>query len=190
MLLALVFRGAAFEFRFKQVRLRRLWDWAFCGGSLLATFAQGVVLGSFIQVFKVDGRVFTGSSFDFATPFALLTGIALAFGYGLLGASWLVMKTEGALQASSRRAGRVCLVAVFCCIVAVSLWTPLANSVITQRWFGWPNIALLLRWPIATVATGIYAWFALGRDGAWQAFAPSSLCSHCRSWASRSASGR
>ncbi len=96
MLLALVFRGVAFEFRFKHVRLRRLWDWAFCGGSLVATFAQGVVLGSFIQGFKVEGRVFAGSSFDFATPFAMLTGVALVFGYALLGAGWLVMKTDGA----------------------------------------------------------------------------------------------
>ena len=173
MLLALVFRGVAFEFRFKHVRLRRVWDWAFCGGSLLATFAQGVVLGSFIQGFKVDGRVFAGSSFDFATPFALLTGVALVFGYALLGAGWLVMKTEGALQAWSRRAGRVCLVAVSGCIAAVSLWTPLASGVIAQRWFGWPNMALLLPLPLATVATGIYAWRALGRDGAWQAFAAS-----------------
>jgi cytochrome d ubiquinol oxidase subunit II len=130
MLLALVFRGVAFEFRFKHVRLRRLWDGAFCGGSLVATFAQGVVLGSFIQGFKVEGRVFAGSSFDFATPFALLTGVALVFGYALLGAGWLVMKTDGPLQAWSRRAGRVCLIAVSCCIAAVSVWTPLASSVI------------------------------------------------------------
>jgi cytochrome d ubiquinol oxidase subunit II len=173
MLLALVFRGVAFEFRFKHPRLRRLWDGAFCGGSLLATFAQGVVLGSFIQGFKVDGRVFAGSSFDFATPFALLTGMALVFGYALLGAGWLVMKTDGALQAWSRRAGRVCLVAVSCCIAAVSVWTPLASSVIAQRWFGWPNTALLLPLPLASLAVGLYAWRALGRDGAWQAFAAS-----------------
>jgi len=173
MLLALVFRGVAFEFRFKQARLRRLWDGAFCGGSLLATFAQGVVLGSFIQGFKVEGRVFTGSSFDFATPFALLTGVALVFGYALLGAGWLVMKTEGELQAWSRRAGRVCLVAVSLCIAAVSLWTPLASGVIAQRWFGWPNTALLLPLPVLTVAAGFYAWRALGREGAWQAFAAS-----------------
>jgi len=171
MLLALVFRGVAFEFRFKHVRLRRLWDWAFCGGSLVATFAQGVVLGSFIQGFKVEGRVFAGSSFDFATPFALLTGVALVFGYALLGAGWLVMKTEGALQAWSRRAGRVCLLAVSGCIAAVSLWTPLANGMIAQRWFGWPNLALLLPLPLATLAVGVYAWRALGRDGAWHAFA-------------------
>jgi cytochrome d ubiquinol oxidase subunit II len=173
MLLALVFRGVAFEFRFKHARLRRLWDWAFCGGSLVATFAQGVVLGSFIQGFKVEGRVFAGSSFDFATPFALLTGVALVFGYALLGAGWLVMKTEGRLQAWSRRAGRVCLLAVSVCIAAVSLWTPLANGVIAQRWFGWPNLALLLPLPLVTLAVGAYAWRALGRDGAWHAFAAS-----------------
>ena len=171
MLLALVFRGVAFEFRFKHARLRRLWDGAFCGGSLLATFAQGVVLGSFIQGFKVEGRVFAGSSFDFATPFALLTGVALVFGYALLGAGWLVMKTDGPLQAWSRRAGRICLVAVSCCIAAVSVWTPLASSVIAQRWFGWPNTALLLPLPVASLAVGLYAWHALGKDGAWQAFA-------------------
>jgi cytochrome d ubiquinol oxidase subunit II len=173
MLLALVFRGVAFEFRFKQARLRLLWDWAFCGGSLLATFAQGVVLGSFIQGFKVEYRVFTGSSFNFATPFALLTGVALVFGYALLGAGWLVMKTEGELQAWSRRAGRVCLVAVSLCIAAVSLWTPLASGVIAQRWFAWPNTVLLLPLPVMTVAAGFYAWRALGREGAWQALVAS-----------------
>lgn len=173
MLLALVFRGVAFEFRFKNTHLRRLWDWAFCGGSLVATFAQGVVLGSFIQGFKVDGRVFAGSSFDFATPFALLTGVALMFGYCLLGAGWLVMKTNGPLQAWSRRAGRVCLVGVSCCIAAVSIWTPLASDVIANRWFGWPNVAFLLPLPVAALATTLYAWRALGHDGEWQAFVAS-----------------
>jgi cytochrome d ubiquinol oxidase subunit II len=173
MLMALVFRGVAFEFRFKQARLRRLWDWAFCGGSFCATFAQGVVLGSFIQGFKVDGRVFTGSSFDFATPFTLLTGVALVFGYALLGAGWLVMKTEGELQAWSRRAGRISLVLVSCCIAAVSLWTPLASSVIAQRWLGWPNTVLLLPLPVLTLAAGLYAWHAFSRKDAWQAFGAS-----------------
>ena len=173
MLLALVFRGVAFEFRFKHVGLSRFWDAAFCGGSLVATFAQGMVLGSFIQGFKVDGRVFTGSSFDFATPFALLTGVALVFGYGLLGAGWLVMKTDGDLQDWARRAGRVCLIAVAFCIAAVSVWTPLASSVITQRWFGWPNTAFLLPLPVASVAVGLYAWHALGSDHEWQPFAAS-----------------
>jgi cytochrome d ubiquinol oxidase subunit II len=103
----------------------------------------------------------------------LLTGVALVFGYALLGAGWLVMKTDGALEAWSRRVGRICLVAVSCCIAAVSVWTPLASSVIAQRWFGWPNTALLLPLPLASLAVGLYTWRALGRDGAWQAFAAS-----------------
>ena len=170
MLLALVFRGVAFEFRFKQVHLSRAWDWAFCGGSLVATFAQGLVLGSFIQGFKVEGRVFVGTSFDFATPFALLTGVALVFGYCLLGAGWLIMKTDGRLQAWCRRAGRVSLVGVLACIAIVSVWTPAASVTITDRWFSWPNIAFLLPLPIATAGLGFYAWHALGRDGEWQPF--------------------
>jgi cytochrome d ubiquinol oxidase subunit II len=170
MLLALVFRGVAFEFRFKQTHLRRFWDGAFCGGSLVATFAQGLVLGAFIQGFKVDGRVFAGSSFDFATPFALLTGIALMFGYCLLGAGWLIMKTEGPLQAWCRRAGRIALVGVLVCIAIVSIWTPASSHVIAERWFGWPNTALLLPLPLATAGLAVYLWRALGRDDEWQVF--------------------
>jgi cytochrome d ubiquinol oxidase subunit II len=173
MLLALVFRGVAFEFRFKHAGLRRFWDGAFCGGSLVATFAQGVVLGSFIQGFKVDGRLFAGTSFDFATPFALLTGVALVFGYALLGAGWLVMKTDGPLQKWSRRSGQICLVAVFGCIAAVSVWTPLASGAIAERWFGGSHAAWLLPLPVMTVGVAVYAWHAFGSAGAWQGFAAS-----------------
>lgn len=170
MLLALVFRGVAFEFRFKQPRLRQLWDAAFCGGSLVATFAQGMVLGNFIQGFTVEGRVFAGSSFDFATPFALLTGVALVLGYCLLGAGWLIMKTEGPLQTWCRRAGRNALIGVLVCIAIVSVWTPTASQAIAHRWFGWPNTMFLLPLPLATMALGYYLWHALGQDGAWQVF--------------------
>ena len=170
MLLALVFRGVAFEFRFKHDHLRRFWDAAFSGGSLVATVAQGMVLGSFVQGFKVDGRVFAGSSFDFFTPFALLTGVALVFGYALLGAGWLVMKTEGSLQSWSRRAGRISLVGVSLCILIVSAWTPLASAAIAQRWFSWPNAAFLLPLPIGAAAAAFYTWRALDRDGDLQSF--------------------
>ena len=141
MLLALVFRGVAFEFRFKHLALRRLWDGAFCGGSLVATFAQGVVLGAFIEGFKVDGRQFAGSSFDWLAPFPLAIGLALTFGYGLLGACWLILKTEGELQDWARRAAGICLLAVLVAIAGVSIWTPLAHPDIARRWFTWPNIA-------------------------------------------------
>ncbi len=163
MLLALVFRGVAFEFRFKRPALRRFWDRAFCGGSAVATFAQGVVLGAFIQGFRVEGGQFGGTSFDWVTPFALLTGIALVFGYSLLGAGWLVLKTEGALQAWARRAGHICLVGVAIAIVGVSIWTPLAEPAIARRWFSWPDIAFLAPVPVITAAVAVLEWEALRR---------------------------
>jgi cytochrome bd ubiquinol oxidase subunit II len=161
MLLALVFRGVAFEFRFKHAGLRRFWDRAFCGGSIVATFAQGVVLGMFIQGFEVDGRHFSGTSFDWITPFALLTGLALIFGYCLLGAGWLILKTEADLQDWARRAGRVCLVAVLIAIVAVSIWTPLVHADIARRWFTWPNIGFLSPVPIITALIAVLEWYGL-----------------------------
>jgi cytochrome d ubiquinol oxidase subunit II len=163
MLLALVFRGVAFEFRFKHTALRRLWDGAFCGGSLVATFAQGVVLGTFIRGFKVEGRHFTGSSFDWVSPFPIAIGVALMLGYGLLGACWLILKTEGELQDWARRAAGICLVAVLVAIAAVSIWTPLARVEIAQRWFSWPNIAFLSPVPIVTALIAFGEWEALRR---------------------------
>jgi cytochrome bd ubiquinol oxidase subunit II len=129
----------------------------------VATFAQGVVLGAFIQGFKVDGRHFAGTSFDWVTPFALLTGVALMFGYGLLGACWLVLKTEGGLQDWARRAARICLIAVLLAIVAVSIWTPFANAEIARRWFSWPNIGFLSPVPIVTALIAVGEWYALDR---------------------------
>src|ERR1700741_5244728 len=98
MLLALIFRGVAFEFRYRDAEHRTFWDHAFNYGSIVGAFAQGVVLGAFIQGFQTEGRHFAGGSFDCFTPFSGLTGAALVFGYGLLGAGWLILKTEGALQ--------------------------------------------------------------------------------------------
>src|SRR5581483_6505871 len=164
MLLALVFRGVAFEFRFKRPALRRFWDRAFAAGSALATFAQGIVLGTFIQGFNVEGRVFAGTSLDWATPFALLTGVALMFGYALLGAGWLVLKTEGALQRWARRSGRVCLIGVAIAILGVSIWTPLAHADIAQRWFSWPNIGYLAPVPIVTALLAFIEWRSLERE--------------------------
>ena len=120
MLLALVFRGVAFEFRFRDAEHKTFWDHGFFYGSLIATLAQGMMLGAFIQGFKVEGRVFAGGPLDFLTPFSVLTGIALVFGYGLLGAGWLVLKTEDDIQARARRYGRVCLAVVVIGIMASS----------------------------------------------------------------------
>jgi cytochrome d ubiquinol oxidase subunit II len=161
MLLALVFRGVAFEFRFRDAEHKTFWDDAFNYGSGIATFAQGVVLGNFIQGFQVSGRVFSGTSFDFLTPFSVLTGIALLFGYGLLGAGWLILKTQGDLQDAARRQGRVCLIGVLVGIGIVSVWTPMMNPAIASRWFAFPNIIFLAPVPIATAATALLTWRAL-----------------------------
>jgi cytochrome d ubiquinol oxidase subunit II len=167
MLLALVFRGVAFEFRFRDAEHKTFWDHGFFYGSLIATLAQGMMLGAFIQGFKVEGRAFAGGPLDFLTPFSVLTGIALVFGYGLLGAGWLVLKTEDDIQARARRYGRVCLVGVVVGIIVVSLWTPLASDAVFSRWFSWPNILILSPVPIATALVAWATWRAL--DGPSQA---------------------
>jgi cytochrome d ubiquinol oxidase subunit II len=163
MLLALVFRGVAFEFRFREAERVTFWDRGFAYGSALATFAQGVVLGSFIQGFRVEGRHFAGGSFDCLTPFSLLTGVALVFGYALLGSCWLIFKTSGDLQAFARRAGRTALLGVIAAVAIVSLWTPLADHDIARRWFSWPNIAFLSPVPIVTAGVALLEWRALAR---------------------------
>jgi cytochrome bd ubiquinol oxidase subunit II len=161
MLLALIFRGVAFEFHFRDVEHVTFWDRAFSIGSFVATFAQGVVLGAFIQGFAVQGRVFVGSSWDCITPFSMLTGFALVFGYALLGAGWLILKTEGSLQTIARRHGRRAFLGVLIAIGIVSLWTPILDHTIAQRWFSWPNIGYLSIVPIVTVLVAVFEWRAL-----------------------------
>jgi cytochrome bd ubiquinol oxidase subunit II len=148
-----VFRGVAFEFRFRDAENKTFWDHAFCYGSAIAAFAQGVVLGAFIQGFPVTGR--------FLTLFSVLTGVALVFGYGLLGAGWLILKTDGEVQAAARRYGRICLIGVVVAIGIVSIWTPLMSQAVALRWFSWPNIALLAPVPLATAVVGFFTWRAL-----------------------------
>jgi cytochrome bd ubiquinol oxidase subunit II len=171
MLLALVFRGVAFEFRFRDAEHKTFWDHAFNYGSAIATFAQGIVLGSFIQGYEVNGRQFAGSSLAFLTPFSLMTGLALLFGYGLLGAGWLILKTEGDIQAAARRHGRICLIGVLAAIAVVSIWTPVASPIVAARWFSWPNILILAPVPIATAATALVTWRALGSRAETMPFA-------------------
>ena len=163
MLLGLIFRGVAFEFRFKAHHRRHLWDKAFHYGSLAATIAQGMVLGAFIQGFEVENRQFAGGMFDWLTPFSLLTGAALISGYALLGATWLIMKTERELQERCYRLARGLLMAVLAFIGIVSVWTPLLNPEIAERWFTWPNIAWLSPVPVVTALVAFALWRALER---------------------------
>ena len=153
MLLALVFRGVAFEFRFRDERHRRIWDWAFVGGSIIATFCQGVVLGAFVQGIEIEERAYAGGWFSWLTPFSVFTGFALIAGYALLGAGWLVMKTRGDLQAGSRHLMRPLAWTVVGVIAVVSVWTPILNDDIARRWFEWPNIAYLSPVPVLVALT-------------------------------------
>lgn len=163
MLLGLLFRGVAFEFRDVPNAKRWIWDRAFCYGSLIATFAQGVVLGNFIMGFPVEGRAFSGTSWDWIAPFPLLTGLGLIVGYTLLGATWLYMKTQGDLQQWARRMSRYALVGILIFIAMVSIWTPMVDERIAERWFSMPNLLYFAPVPILTAAIAWLLWYSLGK---------------------------
>jgi cytochrome d ubiquinol oxidase subunit II len=166
MLLALVFRGVAFEFRTVADTSKKYWNFAFAAGSTLAAFCQGLILGGLIQGIKVENGAFAGGTFDFATPFALLCGFGVTAGYALLGACWLVMKTDGAVARRARRHAKLLLLAVLVFMAVVSLWTPLQFPRIRERWFSAPNIWFLWPVPIVTALVAFMAWRWLegGRD--------------------------
>jgi cytochrome d ubiquinol oxidase subunit II len=167
MLIGLLFRGVAFEYRGSAAepagRWGDFWDHGFFCGSLVATFAQGVMLGNIIQGFPVQGRSFAGGSFDWINAFALLTGLGLMAGYALQGATWLVMKTEGELQAWARRAAGVCLAGVLLFIGLISIWTPLVDERIAARWFSLPNLLFFAPVPLLTAALAVTLWRSLAR---------------------------
>lgn len=141
MLIALVFRGVAFEFRFKaKDRSRHWWDKAFIGGSIATAFFQGVTLGAYLNGITVVNRSFVGGAFDWITPFSIFTGIGLVVAYALLGSTWLIMKTEGQLQQQMYRLTRTAVWALLAVIVILSIWTPLLHPRIEERWFSLPNI--------------------------------------------------
>ena len=154
MLVGLIFRGVAFEFRFKtQAGQRQWWDAAFIGGSFTATFFQGVTLGAFLNGLRVVDGNFAGGPFDWVTPFALFTGVALVAAYALLGATWLVMKTEGALQERMRALARPLVWTMLGVILVLSVWTPLQHRAIAARWFSLPN--LLYFAPVPVLVGGV-----------------------------------
>ena len=155
MLLALIFRGVAFEFRFRSRRNAHLWDLGFNIGSTVAAFAQGVALGALVQGITVSGRIYGGGWWDWLTPFSLLTGVALVVGYALLGATWLVMKTTGELREQAYVWSFRAAVGTLIAIGLVSLVTPLQDPVFMQRWFAWP--AMLYTLPVPLFVLGC-AW--------------------------------
>lgn len=158
LVVALVFRGVAFEFRFKAHRSRRLWSVAFGLGSLLATFAQGVILGTLVQGIPLVDGAYQGGPFAWFSPFAMLTGAALVAGYALLGSTWLILKTEGRVQALARQMTRPLVVAVIAAMGLVSSWLPFLDSRLMARWFSDGNFWWLSPVPLLTLAVAAALW--------------------------------
>ncbi len=152
MLIGLIFRGVAFEFRWRSTRERNLWDIAFTGGSLVAALSQGIALGAILQGVTVTGRHYGGGWWDWLTPFSILTGLAVVAGYSLLGATWLIMKTKGELRDHAYRLSRILLFATVGAIGAVSLATPFLKNDYWHRWFEWPNLLFTSPIPLAVAA--------------------------------------
>lgn len=163
MLLSLVFRGVAFEFRHVADTSRFLWNIAFAGGSTLAAFFQGVLLGGFVQGMKVENNAFAGGPLDWATPFAALCGLGVIAGYALIGSVWLVMKTEGNIAVRARAQAKVLLPATLIFMGIVSLWTPIAIPRIAERWFTTPNLFYLAPVPLVTLLLAFFVWRWLER---------------------------
>jgi cytochrome d ubiquinol oxidase subunit II len=165
MLLALVFRGVTFEFR-GIAHGKRTWNTVFAASSLLAALCQGLVLGGLVQGVELDNGAYAGGPLDWATPFALVCGLGVACGYALLGATWLVMKTDGEMADRAAAWAQVLLATVLIFMAAVSIWTPLAFPRIAQRWFTLPNFLYLLPVPVLTALVALAQWRFLrtGRD--------------------------
>lgn len=161
MLLGLIFRGVAFEFVHRTKRMQGFWEFGFWGGSLIAAIAQGMALGALVQGIAVEGRAYGGGNWDWLTPFSVLTALAVVVGYAMLGATWLILKTEGETLARARRfavplgAGLVALIGV------VSLATPFLRPEYLARWFGWPSGAWSAVVPILLALTVWQLWTGL-----------------------------
>lgn len=166
MLLALVFRGVSFEYRWRTSRWRRLWDHAFFGGSLAAGFCQGLILGALVQGIDVQERAYVGGTWDWLTPFSMLVGLAVPTGYALLGAAWLHMKLAGMLQERMRKLARRFGVATLAFMLAVSFSTPYESTTYLQRWFSWPmNLwTIVVPMLVVTLVWGAERGLTLRRD--------------------------
>ncbi|MCD9095493.1 cytochrome d ubiquinol oxidase subunit II [Luteimonas fraxinea] len=165
MLIALVFRGVAFEFRFKAQRGKRFWGVAFALGSLLAAFAQGVILGALVEGMALEEGKYAGGVLDWFSPFSMLTGAAVVFGYALLGSGWLILKTEGRLQQMARTLTRPLVLVVAAFMGLVSAWLPFLDSEIMARWFEDGNFWWLSPVPVLALVNAVWLWRAAMREG-------------------------
>ncbi|MGB5780061.1 MAG: cytochrome d ubiquinol oxidase subunit II [Allopontixanthobacter sediminis] len=167
MLLGLVFRGVAFEFRWRDPRHRGFWDFSFTAGSFVAAMAQGMILGALLQGVEVDGRAYAGTWFDWFTPYTLLTGVSTVAGYALLGATWLVWKLEGPAQEHAYRLSFRAAIATLALLGAVSLYTPFLDAAYFDRWFSMPSILFASQVPLLTLIIVYFLFRGLAKK--WEA---------------------
>lgn len=176
MLIALIFRGIAFEFRFKARRSRWVWGVAFNVGSTIATFVQGLILGAVVEGMPLQGGKYVhAAAFAWFSPFSMLTGVALVFGYALLGATWLILKTDGRLQRIAFDLTRPLMLGVIAFMLLVSAWLPFLDPKLMTRWFTWPNFLYLSPVPLLATLNAALLWRAVLRNEEMQPFVLS-LC--------------
>nr|WP_297457379.1 cytochrome d ubiquinol oxidase subunit II [uncultured Halomonas sp.] len=159
MVAGLIFRGVAFEFRFKARRSRKWWNLAFAGGSAVTAFAQGAVVGAYIQGFETRDKAFIGGAFDWLTPFTIATGLGMMAGFALLGITWIIMKTEGHVQAWAFRLVPRLLIVVLAVFAVVSLWTPAIDPGVWERWFS--NIQIIWVLPALAILSAALLLFSV-----------------------------
>lgn len=164
MLLGLVFRGVAFEYRWRTERWKPLWDMAFFGGSLTAALCQGIALGALVQGIEIEGRAYAGGWWDWLTPFSILCGVSVAVGYAMLGATWLNLKLEGRIQRHMRSLAWPAAIGTVICMVLVSIWTPFLDNVYFARWFAWPTAGFSVIVPVLVAAVVAGLFFGLRRQ--------------------------
>jgi len=170
MVLGLIFRGVAFEFRFRTQRWRGVWDWGFALGSMTAALMQGIALGALVQGIAIANRQYAGGWWDWLTPFSIVTGIAVVVGYGLLGATWLNLKTTGDLQARARQLAIYAGIGTLALIGVVSLWTPFLEPIYFERWFQWPTAFFSAFVPLLLAVCAFGLWQGLTANKHLQPF--------------------
>jgi cytochrome d ubiquinol oxidase subunit II len=165
MLVALIFRGVAFEFRFKATRAKAAWGAAFALGSMFTAFAQGLILGALVEGMPLQGGKYVQGAFAWFSPFSMLTGVALVFGYALLGSTWLILKTEDRMQRVARTLTRPLVLVVVAFMGLVSAWLPCLDSRIMARWFDSGHFWWLAPVPLLALANAFALWRASMREG-------------------------
>ena len=164
MLLGLVFRGVAFEYRWRDPAHQSFWDTAFFGGSVVAAMSQGMILGALLQGIDVEGRAYSGRWLDWLTPYTFLTGLGTVAGYALLGSTWLIWKLDGGVQNHARYVAKRAAIATIVLMGAVSLYNIALNAEYAERWLTAPEIYYALPVPIITAIIAISMLRAITKE--------------------------